>query len=227
MEELHLQLQELLVEFWPVLPAQQELEDAPFGCGVVLLHVGGNVAAMGKAGKLGRPQCPQPASGSTVGRVCGGHTGGPGAWVGLSRREGPGSPLCRAPGSRGTAGLSSTLSLQDPCCAWPESRFWLSAISLWPPLLGHAVSEQPVVFPDSSLSQDLAHCLPLPQERLTPEDLLSALRPRGTTSGDSLAHSMATHPGGLVRLWEWGVWAELRTGPQGDTHRARKKWILL
>lgn len=51
-EELHLQLQELLVEVWPVLPAQQELEDAPLGHGVVLLHVGGNVAAAGKEDKL-------------------------------------------------------------------------------------------------------------------------------------------------------------------------------
>lgn len=56
MEELHLQLQELLVEVRPVLPAQQELEDAPFGCGVVLLHVGGNVAAVGKEGKLVSPE---------------------------------------------------------------------------------------------------------------------------------------------------------------------------
>lgn len=56
MEELHLQLQELLVERWPVLPAQQELEDAPFGCGVVLLHVRRNVAAMGKGGTLVRPK---------------------------------------------------------------------------------------------------------------------------------------------------------------------------
>lgn len=50
MEEFHLQLEELLVEVWPVLPAQQELEDAPLGCGVVLLHVGGDVAAIRKEG---------------------------------------------------------------------------------------------------------------------------------------------------------------------------------
>ena len=56
MEKFHLQLQELLVEVWPVFPAQQELEDAPFGCGVVLLHVGGNVAAMGKDRKFVRLQ---------------------------------------------------------------------------------------------------------------------------------------------------------------------------
>lgn len=55
MEELRLQRQELLVEVWPVLLAQQELEDALLGRGVVLLHVGGDVAVTGKDGKLACP----------------------------------------------------------------------------------------------------------------------------------------------------------------------------
>lgn len=63
MEEFHLQLEELLVEVWPVLPAQQELEDAPLGRGVVFLHVGGNVAATRKEGRLDSSPQGLPASG--------------------------------------------------------------------------------------------------------------------------------------------------------------------
>lgn len=55
MEELHLQTQELPVELQPVLPAQQELEYAALGGGVVLLHVGGDVAATGKEGTFYGP----------------------------------------------------------------------------------------------------------------------------------------------------------------------------
>lgn len=44
LEELHLQFQKLLVKFFPLLPSQQELEDAPLGDGVGLLHVRGKVA---------------------------------------------------------------------------------------------------------------------------------------------------------------------------------------
>lgn len=47
LEEIPLQLQEILVQVLPGVSAQQELEDAPLGYGVVFLHVTGDVTATG------------------------------------------------------------------------------------------------------------------------------------------------------------------------------------
>lgn len=84
-EKLHLQLLELLVELWPVLLAQQKLEYAALGSGAVLLHVRGDVAAIGKEGSLlGPSDNSQPWAHLVPGAACPGE----GTW---------GSPICREP----------------------------------------------------------------------------------------------------------------------------------
>lgn len=100
-----------------MLPAQQELEDAPFGCGVVLLHVRGNVAAVGTAGSLAGPSARRQPQAAQWGGPAQPTLEGPEPGSVYSG-GGPGSPPCRVPGARGTAGPSSALGLQGPCHAW-------------------------------------------------------------------------------------------------------------
>lgn len=48
LEEVLLQPQEVLVQVLPGVSAQQELEDAPLGYGIILFHVTGDVTATGR-----------------------------------------------------------------------------------------------------------------------------------------------------------------------------------
>lgn len=86
-----------------MLPAQQELENTALGCGVVFLHVGGDVAATGKEGALDGPRDDfQPR-----------HTG---CWGSVSRRETLGELFLWGPGSRGSR-TDLSASLMGLCCA--------------------------------------------------------------------------------------------------------------
>ena len=153
MEEFHLQLEELLVEVWPVLPAQQELEDAPLGHGVVFLHVGGNVATTRKEGRLDLAPRGPPASGQ--GGQWGGCRGHPQEPV--SRREYPGlgargAPLAGAPECRQHSALSLSGPGHDSACRHSPGAFHLGSFSL---RAARGVSWL------HSLPQDLTDCLPL------------------------------------------------------------------
>lgn len=111
-EEFHLQLEELLIEVWPVLPAQQELEDAPpraWGC---LLPCRSDVAATRKerAGWTQPCEDSQPQGKGGQWRGCRGSLEEP-----ASRTEYPGLGV---PGS--PIGWSS----------WIQTTGWRSAPSL-------------------------------------------------------------------------------------------------
>lgn len=134
MEKLHLQTQELLIELQPMLPAQQELEYAALGCGVVLLHVGGDVAATGKERAFDGPVT--TSSLGTLGArvVCPGER----LW---------GNSVYGEPGSSGSRTILNA-SLMGFCCALAQTRL-LAPIFLMSSLSPHlwAASGVPGYFP--------------------------------------------------------------------------------
>lgn len=154
-EEFHLQLEELLIEVWPVLPAQQELEDAPLGRGVVFFHVGGDVAATRKEGRLDSAfEDSQPQGKGGQWRGCRGPLEEPASgteYPGLGSR---GAPLAGAPGSRQQDGT------QHRACP-AQGKVLAAVIPLGVSTLGHCLRAVCGVSWLHSSPQDLTGCLPL------------------------------------------------------------------
>lgn len=189
-----------------MLPAEQELEDAPLGRGVVLLHVGGDVAATETRGQAG----PGPSEGSQPQgtEVTPEEPGPEAAYPGEGVQ---GSPITW--GTRVQRGQDHPQhqARQAPSMLRPGpgrcsgchrflGAFPLRSLSLW------AASGVP--WP-CSLSREPTHRLPCPNH-VTPEGLVCS-GPRGTTTGDP-SGTLAKLSVGTGKL-DWGTGAEVKAGP--------------